>query len=86
MSCTNQQKAIQNYGITVTLYSTFYCESCIRGKAITAPKTETITTISQKGTRFFSLFSPWTSAIGLLILFTGKFLHDPSYLLFSHER
>lgn len=51
--------------------SAFYCQSCIRGKAITAPKTENITSNIQKGTGFFGFFSRRASATGFALLSTA---------------
>jgi hypothetical protein len=70
------RKPWENYTKITPRYHTFIasfyfiCQSCIRGKAITAPKTENITSIIQKGTRFFCFCSPAASAAGFALLAT----------------
>jgi hypothetical protein len=71
LSHTNQYKTIQNYGpVSHFLIVFYYCQSCIRGKAITAPKTENMTRTIQKGTAFFWFFSRRASATGCALLAT----------------
>ena len=55
---------------SITLSVIYYSQSCIRGKAITAPKTENMTRTIQKGTAFFWFFSRRASATGCALLAT----------------
>lgn len=56
-------------GITPS-HCLYYCQSCIRGNAITALKTENMTSTIQKGTAFFWFLSRRASASGCALLAT----------------
>ena len=71
---TPRGRPIENIYKITPRYHTFsviyYSQSCIRGKAITAPKTENMTRTIQKGTAFFWFFSRRASATGCALLAT----------------